>query len=74
MNKLTITICPICDSKKMKKIMGDLSCEKIKHLFTVPNIVYYFCENCGEKLTDAENEIKIDQYFFKQLHKAKRAA
>ncbi len=54
--------------------MGDLSCEKIKHLFTVPNIVYYFCENCGEKLTDAENEIKIDQYFFKQLHKAKRAA
>ncbi|MBI3535835.1 MAG: YgiT-type zinc finger protein, partial [Deltaproteobacteria bacterium] len=52
MNKLLITICPICDSKKIKKIIGNLNCKRDKHYFTVPNITYYFCQSCGEKLTD----------------------
>ncbi|MBI4924406.1 MAG: YgiT-type zinc finger protein [Bdellovibrio sp.] len=75
MNKLLITICPICDSKKIKKIIGNLNCKRDKHYFTVPNITYYFCQSCGEKLTDVENEIKIDnQRCCDSTHKQKKAA
>ncbi len=74
MNKLSITICPICDSKRIKKITGNLNYVRNKIHFTAQNIIYYLCQNCGEKLTDVENEIKIDQHYYSLTHKRKKAA
>ena len=69
-DKKVIDLCPICDSRKIKKLRGVFDLGKK----TIPDIEYYLCENCGEKLTDTENEEKIDHYLKKQGSKKKRAA
>lgn len=73
MSNALMTICPICDSKKIKKVIGDLSVCRHRIRTTVRGVVYYLCQNCGEILTDAENEIKIDQHFSGLKQRLKKA-
>lgn len=63
--------CPSCGKKKAKKIVGNFNLTKST---TIPNIEYYICLNCDEKLTDAKNEEKIEQYIRNISIKIKKAA
>jgi YgiT-type zinc finger domain-containing protein len=58
--------CPICNSKNIKITLGDFQFGK----YTIPEIEYCSCESCGEKLTNVENEEKID--FYVKNHESKR--
>ena len=59
---LKITICPTCDSKKIKKVCRDLTETVNGQTYTVPALEFYECPNCGEELYDREAMQKIEAY------------
>lgn len=62
MAKLNITTCPSCGSKRIKRVRQD-STRKFKgEEYTVPNLGYYQCPDCGEKIYDREAMRQIESH------------
>lgn len=59
---LKITICPTCDSDKIKKVRRNWTNKTQSKTYTVPNLEYYECPDCGEKVYDREAMQKIESY------------
>ncbi len=59
---LKITICPSCGSNKIKKIRRNWVASLNDRKYTVPNLLYYECPECGEKVYDREAMRKIEQH------------
>ena len=57
---LTITSCPSCGSKKIKRLRRDWSGDFQGQAYTVPNLDYYACPDCGEKVYDREAMRQIE--------------
>ncbi|NOT62108.1 MAG: YgiT-type zinc finger protein [Acidobacteria bacterium] len=49
---LQITICPTCLSDKIEKVCRNWTDEVAGTTYTVPNLEYYECPICGEKIYD----------------------
>jgi YgiT-type zinc finger domain-containing protein len=47
-----ITICPTCGSRKIKHVRKTVTREFEGKRYTVPNLEFYECPNCGEELYD----------------------
>ena len=58
---MEITICPVCESK-LKKVRKDWKGEYQGKKYIVPELEYYQCENCGEKIYARESMRKIEVY------------
>lgn len=60
--QLRITICPNCDSDKIQKVKRDWVDEIRGETYIVPNLEFYECPTCGEKLYDREAMRVIEAY------------
>lgn len=52
---LKITICPTCGSDKIKKVRRNWKSKN----YIVPNLEYYLCPDCNEKVYDRKAMQKI---------------
>jgi YgiT-type zinc finger domain-containing protein len=59
---LEITICPTCGSDKIKKVKRDHVGSFRGQEYVVPDLEFYECPNCGEKVYDAQAMRKIEAY------------
>jgi YgiT-type zinc finger domain-containing protein len=62
MDKLNITTCPSCGRKKIKRVRRDSTRKFEGHEYTVPNLEYYECPDCGEKVYDREAMRQIQSH------------
>jgi YgiT-type zinc finger domain-containing protein len=58
---LEITVCPVCDGK-IKKVKEDWVGEFKGKEYIVPDLEYYICEACGERIYMREAMRKIEAY------------
>ena len=49
-----ITTCPSCGSSKIRRIRGDSTREYDGISYVVPDLEYYECPDCGERLYDRD--------------------
>jgi YgiT-type zinc finger domain-containing protein len=47
---LNIKTCPTCGSRQIKRVRGPLKRKHNGRSFVVPNVEYFACPQCGEKL------------------------
>lgn len=59
---LNITQCPTCGSKKIAKVCRDFTEAFEGQEYTVPELEFYECPDCGEQLYDREAMRKIETY------------
>ncbi len=59
---IKITICPTCGSDKIKKVRRNWAGKVQSKTYIVPNLEYYECPNCGEKVYDREAMRKIEAH------------
>lgn len=62
MAKLNITTCPTCGSKRIKSVRRNLTRKFEGREYTVPNLEYYECPDCGEKVYDREAMRQIEAH------------
>jgi len=76
MAKLNITTCPTCGSKKIKRVRRNLTRKFDGHEYTVPNLEYYECPDCGEKVydRDAMRQIEAHSPAFKRAASKRKPA
>ena len=55
-----IKVCPTCGSDKIKKVRRNWT-SKTRN-YVVPNLEYYECPDCDEKVYDREAMQKIESY------------
>ena len=60
--QLRITICPNCGSDKIQKVKQDWVDQIQEQTYIVPNLEFYECPTCGEKLYDREAMRAIEAY------------
>jgi YgiT-type zinc finger domain-containing protein len=56
---MEITFCPSCGSERIKKITATVTREFEGTTYSVPDVTYYVCPDCGEELYDGEAVRKI---------------
>ncbi len=59
---LEITICPTCGSNKIKKLRQDWKDEFKGQAYIVPDLEFWECPACGERLFDHNAMRKIEAY------------
>lgn len=60
---LKITECPTCGSKRIKRVRRRVWKDSFRgQEYTVPNLVYHECPDCGERLYGPEAMEKIERY------------
>lgn len=59
---IKITICPACGSDKIKKVRRNWTSNTQTKAYVVPNLEYYECPDCDEKVYDREAMQKIESY------------
>lgn len=71
-----ITLCPSCGSKKIKKVRGNWEGKFQGQTYTVPDLEFYICPDCGEKVYDQEALRKIEAHSpaFSKRRTAKKTA
>ncbi len=57
---LKITKCPTCGSGKIRKVRRNWKDTFKGQSYTVPNLTFYECPDCGEELYDREAMRKIE--------------
>lgn len=62
MAKLNITTCPSCGSKRIKRVRRDATRNFKGEEYTVPDLEYYECPDCGEKVYDREAMRQIEAH------------
>lgn len=57
---ITIDTCPTCGSKSIKKVRRDWSGRHDGIPYVVPDLEYYECPECGEKVYDRDAMRRIE--------------
>ncbi len=73
---LNIKTCPSCGSGKVKKVRRNWTGSFKGKRYTVPNLQYYGCPDCGEKVydRDAMREIEARSPAFDRIHFKRKSA
>jgi YgiT-type zinc finger domain-containing protein len=73
---IKITSCPSCNSDKIQKVRKNWTGQFKGQTYTVPNLEYYECPDCGEKVYDREAMRKIETYSpaYERTHVKKKTA
>ena len=76
MTTFKITTCPSCGSSKIKKIRGNWAGDYKGKRYAVPDLEYYACPTCREKVYDrnAMREIEAHSPAFARVHQKRRSA
>ena len=61
-SKFKIKNCPNCGSNKIQQVTSDIIRTYKGHSYKVPNLTFYHCSNCDEKIYDSEAMQKIEAY------------
>ncbi len=71
-----ITICPSCGSDRIRKVRKNRVNRFEGKTYTVPNLEYYECPQCGEKIYDrqAMRKIEANSPAFAHTHPGKKSA
>lgn len=72
--QLRITLCPNCGSDKIRQVKRDWVDEIRGETYIVPNLEFYECPTCGEKLYDREAMRLIEAYTPRFMPKPKKRA
>ncbi len=59
---IEIKTCPTCGSKRIRKVRRTVTRTVCGQTYTVPNLRFYVCPDCGEQLFDPEALAKIETY------------
>jgi YgiT-type zinc finger domain-containing protein len=59
---LNIKICPTCGSNRIKRVRRSLKREYNGQPYSVPNVDFFECPRCGEKLFGQAAMDKIQSY------------
>jgi len=59
---LRITICPSCGSEKIQLVRRDWVGKFQGQTYTVPQLEFYECPACGEKVYDRQAMRRIEAY------------
>ncbi len=59
---LEITTCPTCSSKRIRRIRQNWKDEYQGAVYEVPDLEYYECPDCGEKIYDRRAMRKIEAH------------
>ncbi|MBM3242695.1 YgiT-type zinc finger protein [Candidatus Poribacteria bacterium] len=59
---MRITICPPCGSAKIKRVQRDWTGEFKGQAYTVPDLEFYECANCGEEVYEPQAMRKIEAH------------
>lgn len=57
---IKITTCPTCGSDKITKVRREWTGQFQGESYTVPDLEFYECPNCGEKVYDRDAMQKIE--------------
>ena len=57
---IKITICPSCGSGKIKRVRRNWTGEFQGQTYTVPDLEFHKCGECGERIYDREAMRKIE--------------
>ncbi len=70
----TITICPTCGSNKIMRMRRDWADEYKGIAYVVPDLEYYECPECGERVYDRDAMRKIEAHSpaFRRIQPKKR--
>jgi len=60
--KLQIKTCPTCGSDQILCVVRDITRTFKGQAYTVPQVEFYDCPHCGEKVYDCEAMLKIEAY------------
>ncbi|HEY2988567.1 MAG TPA: YgiT-type zinc finger protein [Candidatus Binatia bacterium] len=73
---LKIKTCPACGSGKIKKVRRNWTGRFKGKKYTVPNLQYYECPDCGEKVydRDAMRDIETHSPAFERVHPRRKSA
>ncbi|MBI2210786.1 MAG: YgiT-type zinc finger protein [Deltaproteobacteria bacterium] len=76
MTMLKITTCPSCGSRKVKKVRRSWTGSFKGKRYTVPNLQYHECPDCGEKVYDRDAMREIEAYSpaFERMHPRRKSA
>ena len=61
-DKFQIKTCPTCGSKKIQRVVKDITRKYQGQTYTVPAVEFYECSNCGEKVYDKVAIQKIEEH------------
>ncbi len=53
-HRLNIKTCPTCKSNKIQRVIRDITREYKSQSYIVPDVGFFICPDCGEKLFDHE--------------------
>jgi len=59
---MTITHCPTCGSREIRKVRRDFAGDFRGCPYTVPDLEFFECPACGEKVFDREAMRRIEAY------------
>jgi YgiT-type zinc finger domain-containing protein len=59
---INITSCPSCGSDKIKRVQRNCTREFQGQTYTVPNLEFHECPDCGEKVYDRQAMRKIEAH------------
>ncbi|MFQ5502140.1 MAG: YgiT-type zinc finger protein [Phycisphaerae bacterium] len=57
-----ITICPSCGKNRIRLVRRDWEGEADGETYTVPDLNYYECMDCGERIYDREAMRRIESH------------
>jgi YgiT-type zinc finger domain-containing protein len=58
----TISVCPSCGSNTLKKVRRNWTGKVNGQTYVVPDLEYYICSQCGEKIYDRQAMRKIEAH------------
>lgn len=76
MATIKITVCPSCGSSKIKTVRRDWTASFKGKQYTVPNLRYCECPECGETVYDREamREIEAHSPGYERLRPTRKSA
>jgi YgiT-type zinc finger domain-containing protein len=74
MNKLKITKCPICASKRIRRVRQDIKGTFHGKLYIARGVEVEECPNCGERLFDLHAMAKLEAARQQPQRRRKRVA
>lgn len=57
---MTITLCPSCGGNKLKRVRRDFTAQFRGEAYTVPDLEFHECPDCGEKIYDRQAMRKVE--------------
>jgi len=62
MTRLKLNVCPNCGNKNLKKVHKTVTGTRNGKRYSAPNVDYYECPDCGERIYDPAAIRQIEEH------------